>query len=452
MSIKQDHIDWVTKDRKYLWHALMPYKENVAPMIVEEGKGSWIKDLNGEPYLDGMSGLWCVNVGYGREEMARAAYEQMVKMSYYPLSQSHAPAIQLAEKLNEWLEDDYVIFFSNSGSEANESAFKMVKQYHMQTGNPSRTKFISRYRAYHGNTMGALAATGQAQRKYKYEPFPSGFLHVRPPDAYRRPQGMTLEEFNLQCVQSIEETIIWEGAETIAGIIMEPAITGGGVIVPHPVYMQEVERICRRYGVLLIIDEVICGFGRSGQKFGHMNYKVKPDIVTMAKGLTSGYLPLSATAVRKDLYEAFKQKEEYSHFRHVNTFGGNPASCALALKNLEIIERENLIQRSALLGERLHVGLQELVEHPLVGDIRSFGFLLGIELVEDKQTKKPLSVATVNHIIEQAKSRRLIIGKNGETVAGFNNVLTLSPPLSSTDADVEFIISTMKEVFNHLTR
>lgn len=438
----------VEKDRKYLWHAMSPYNEQVPPMVVTGGQGSWITDMNGNRYLDGMSGLWCVNVGYGREELAKAAYEQLVSMPYYPLTQSHLPAVALAEKLNEWLDGEYVIFFSNSGSDANETAFKIARQYHQQTGEHSKYKFVSRYRAYHGNSMGALAATGQAQRKFKYEPLAAGFVHVRPPDSYRRPAGMTVEEFNLYCAREIEETIIWEGRETIAGIIMEPAITGGGVIVPHPVYLDEVQRICKAHNVLLIIDEVICGFGRSGEKFGHMNYKVKPDIVTMAKGLTSAYLPLSATAVRKEIYEAFKEKGDYMHFRHVNTFGGNPAACALALKNLEIMEREQLVQRSAALGRKLEEEMKELLAHPNVGDIRSFGFLMGIEMVQDKETKTPLPLPVIGKIISDCKAKGLIIGKNGDTVAGYNNVLTLSPPLSSTDEDLDFITSTLKEVIS----
>ncbi|KIL37717.1 aminotransferase [Cohnella kolymensis] len=449
MSLNNETIDLIAKDRQYLWHAMTPYNEQVPPMVAVSGKGSWITDIDGKRYLDAMSGLWCVNVGYGREELAKAAYDQLVTLPYFPLSQSHIPAIRLAEKLNEWLEGDYVIFFSNSGSEANETAFKIVRQYHQQNGEHSRYKFISRYRAYHGNSMGALAATGQAQRKYKYEPLGHGFLHVRPPDSYRRPEGMSVEEFNLQCAHEIEETIVWEGEETIAAVIMEPVITGGGVIVPHQVYMEEVRKICTRRNVILIIDEVICGVGRSGQKFGHMNFGIKPDIVTMAKGLTSGYLPLSATAVRKDIYEVFKNKAEYSHLRHVNTFGGTPACCALALKNIEILEREKLVERAYILGERLAEEMEELREHPLVGDIRSFGFLMGIEVVENKETKQPLPLPAVGKIIAECKARGLIIGKNGDTVAGFNNVLTLSPPLSSTDEDLDFIIHTFKDVMKN---
>ncbi|MFC5531909.1 aspartate aminotransferase family protein [Cohnella yongneupensis] len=438
--------EWLDKDDRYLWHSMASYGAGKEPLVITGAEGSWVTDARGNRYLDAMSGLWCVNVGYGREELAKAAYEQMKSLAYYPLTQSHVPAIKLAEKLCEWLEGDYVIFFSNSGSEANEAAFKIARQYQEQIGERNRYKFVSRYRAYHGSSMGALAATGQAQRKYKYEPLASGFLHVRPPDGYRKPDGQSEEDFNLACAQAIEDVIVWEGVETVAGVIMEPAITGGGVIVPHPSYMKRVEDICRKHGVLLIIDEVICGFGRSGRKFGHHNFGVKPDIVTMAKGLTSGYLPLSATAVRKDIYEKFRDQQSYSHFRHVNTFGGNPAACAVALANLEVMEKEQLVDRSRLLGERLADEMAEWVSHPYIGDIRSFGFLMGIELVSDKATKDPAPLALVNRIISSCKAQGLIIGKNGDTVAGFNNVLTLSPPLASTDEDVAFLVRTLKSV------
>lgn len=452
LQLDNDTNDAVAKDRKYLWHNITPYSDKDAPMVVQEGKGSWITDINGNKYLDAMSGLWCVNSGYGRKELAEAAYEQLSLLPYYPLTQSHLPAIRLAERLNDWLGDEYVVFFSNSGSEANEAAFKIVRQYQEQIGQANRFKFISRYRGYHGGTLGALSATGQAQRKYKYEPLAGGFLHVKPPDSYRRPAGMTVEDFNLECAQAIEDTIIWEGAESVAGVIMEPVITGGGILVPHQLYMDRVQEICRKHGVVLIIDEVICGFGRSGQKFGHHNYGVKPDIVTMAKGITSGYLPLSATAVRKDIYEVFKGQEEYQYFRHVNTFGGNPAACALGLRNLELMEDEGLVERSRVLGERLAAEMAELMDHPLVGDIRSFGFMMGIELVGSKASKEPAPLAVVKQVIAGCKEQGLIIGKNGDTVAGFNNVLTLAPPLSSTDGDLEFIAGTFKRVIKTITK
>lgn len=443
-KIKQGE-DFLTKDRDYVWHSMKPYSPD-STLIAEKAEGSWVTDHKGKRYLDGMAGLWCVNVGYGRTELADAAYEQLKQMAYFPLSQSHIPAIKLAEKLNELLGDEYVIFFSNSGSEANETAFKLVRQYHQQNGEHGRYKFISRYRSYHGNSMGSLAATGQAQRKYKYEPLAPGFLHVAPPDLYRGADKKDTEAAELESVKDIDRVMTWELGETIAGVIMEPIITGGGVIVPPDEYMKGVKEVCEKHGALLIADEVICGFGRTGKPFGFMNYGVKPDIITMAKGITSAYLPLSATAVRKDIYEAFKGTEEYDYFRHVNTFGGNPAACALALKNLEIMEKEQLFDRSSELGAFLIQSLAEkLKDYPLVGDVRGKGLLVGVELVCDKVSKEPLGADLVNKVIGGCKEKGLIIGKNGATVAGYNNVLTLAPPLNIEMKDIDFIIQTLTE-------
>lgn len=441
--------DLLKKDEKYVWHAVRPFSPE-STLIAKESKGAWVTDVDGHKYLDAMAGLWCVNTGYGRTELADAAYEQLKEMAYFPMSQSHIPAIRLAEKLNEWLEDEYVIFFSNSGSEANETAFKLVRQYHQQNDESSRHKFISRYRAYHGNSMGALAATGQAQRKYRYEPLAQGFIHVTPPDMYRSPYKGTLEEQSIACAEEIDRVMTWELSETVAGVIMEPIITGGGVLVPHESYLPKVREICDKHGALLIVDEVICGFGRTGEKFGFQHYGIKPDIITMAKGITSGYLPLGATAVRKEIYDAFKSKGEYDHFRHVSTFGGSPAACALALRNMEIYEEENLIERSTEMGNKLREKLSVLEQHQNVGNIRGKGLLLGIELVENKATKEPAHIDKVNQIMSYCRSKGLIIGKNGDTVAGFNNVLALSPPLTLTDEDLNFIVDVLKEAFERL--
>lgn len=430
------------QDEQLLWHSMKPYNPT-GTMVVTESKGSWVTDQDGEKYLDGMAGLWCVNVGYGREELAEAAYEQLKKMAYFPLTQSHEPAIKLAEKLNELLGDEYVIFFSNSGSEANETAFKIARQYHQQNGESGRYKIISRYRGYHGNSMGALAATGQAQRKYKYEPLAPGFIHVAPPDSYRD-EAIGKEPHDLPAVQAIDQAMTWELSETIAAIIMEPIITGGGILVPQEEYMKAAKEVCDKHGALMIVDEVICGFGRTGKPFGFMNYDVKPDIITMAKGITSAYLPLSATAVKRDIYEAFKGTEEYDYFRHINTFGGNPAACALALKNIEIMESEKLFERSAELGEKaLNTLKAKLQKNQYVGDIRGKGLLIGIELVKDKDSKAPLGVEKVNQVIGYCKENKVLIGKNGATVAGFNNVITLSPPLNIEVGDLDLLISTV---------
>ncbi len=449
----QDTQQWTEKDRRYVWHALAGHNPQGSAMVVAEADGAWITDTDGNRYLDGMGGQWSVNAGYGREELARAAYEQLQTMPFYPMVQSHKPAIELGEKLNEWLEGEYVIFYSNSGSEANDTAFKIARQYHQQNGEPGRWKFISRYRAYHGNTLGSLAATGHAQRRYRYEPLAPGFLQVAPPDPYRCEycDGAGCgPECARKYARQIENVINWELADTVAGVIMEPIITGGGILVPPEGYVEEVAAVCERTGALLIIDEVICGFGRTGKKFGHQHYGIKPDIVTMAKGLTSSYLPLSATAVKRELFEKFEGTDEYGRLRHINTFGGHPASCAVAVRNLEIMEEENLPERSAVMGERLLEELSGLVDYPKVGDVRGRGLLVGIELVEDKKSRRPADASTMVAVLSRCKEKGLIVGKNGDTTPGFNNVLTLCPPLNLTGEDLEFISTTLKEVIGQV--
>jgi len=439
-------INWRTKDEQYVWHAMSPYNPQNT-MIIEKSDGVWLTDIDGKRYLDAMAGLWCVNIGYGREELAKAAYDQLLQNCYTPLSAGHTPAILLSEKISQLLEDDYVVFYSNSGSEANEVAFKIARQYHKQRGESERTKIISRYRAYHGNTAGSLAATGQAQRKFKYETLAPGFLHVTPPDMYRYPETATTPT-TLPSVQEVDRTMTWELPETIAAMIMEPIITGGGVLFPHEDYLKGIRETCDKHGALLIVDEVINGFGRTGKAFGFQHYDVKPDIITMAKGLTSAYMPLSATAVKREIYEAFMAAGDYEFFRHVNTFGGSPAACAVALKNIEIMEREQLFQHSAKLGALLLEELQErLKTHPKVGSIRGKGLLIGIELVADKDTKEPVAIEYTNAIIASCKKQGVIIGKNGTTTVGFNNVLTLSPPLSLSIEEKDMIVEALLNAF-----
>src|SRR5918992_625518 len=444
-SVISETQKWQEKDNRYVWHAMSGYDPSASTMIVEKADGAWITDTDGNRYLDGMSGLWCVNVGYGREELAQAAYEQLREMSFYPLMKSHLPAIELGEKLNQWLEDEYVFFYSNSGSEANEVAFKIARQYHEQNGESDRWKFVSRYRAYHGQTMAALAATGQALRKYRYEPLTPGFIHVSPPDLYRRPDGTDPEAYGRECAHEVERAMRWELPQTVAGVIMEPIITGGGILIPPENYLPAVKEICEKNGALLIVDEVICGFGRTGKRFGYQHYSVKPDIITMAKGITSAYFPLAITAVKREVYETFAGDEEYGRLRHINTFGGHPGGCAVALKNLEIMEEEDLPGRSAAMGEHLREALTRLEDHPHVGDVRGKGLLFGIELVENKESKLPASVEKVDAVISGCQERGLIISKNADTVAGYNNVLTLSPPLIIGEDEVEFIARTLRE-------
>lgn len=440
-----------TQDQNHLWHAMSRHVEGGKPTIAESGEGSWFTDVHGKRYLDGVSGLWCLNLGHGRKEIVDAAAEQMMKLSYFPLTLSHIPAIQLSTKISDLLGDSYKTFFSNSGSEANETAFKIARQYHIQNGNPGKFKIISRYRAYHGSTLGALSATAQANRRVKYDPGVPGFLHVPPPYSYRCPFGEEVTDCDKVAADMIDQVINWEGSETVSAVIMEPFISGGGVIVPSEKYLQRVAEICKKHDVLLIMDEVVSGFGRTGKMFGFMHSEgVQPDIVTMAKGLTSGYLPLGATAVKSELFETFKEKGNDKHLRHVSTYGGHPASCAVALKNIEIIEKENIVSRVATLGESILGRLKDLIQHENVGEVRHKGFLYGIELVKDKVSKEPAADEMLAKVIGLCKEKGLIIGRNGDTVPGFNNVLIVAPPLSSTEEDLNFLVETVKYAFDQL--
>ncbi|WP_408011431.1 aminotransferase [Pseudalkalibacillus sp. A8] len=450
MQLEMEKKDLVQKDKDHLWHAMHRYKEKANPLIASQGQGSWFTDTNGEKYLDGVSGLWCLNLGHGRKEIAQAAFDQMMNLSYFPLTLSHKPAIELSSKISELLKGSYATFFANSGSEANETAFKIARQYHAQNGNPGKYKFISRYRAYHGTTLGALSATAQANRRVKYDPAVPGFLHVPPPYSYRSTFGDN-ENSDLHAAEYIDQVITWEGSETVAGLILEPFISGGGVMIPSKEYLTRVSEICKKHDVLMIVDEVVSGFGRTGKMFGFMHSEgVQPDIVTMAKGLTSGYIPLGATAVRSEIYEKFKENGKQNHLRHISTYGGHPASCAVALKNIEIIENEKIVERVSQLSDSILSKLHDLISLDKVGEVRGVGFLYGIELVEDKESKVPVTEEFMGSVIAGCKDKGLIIGRNGDTVPGYSNVLIIAPPLSSTENDLYFVVETLKKVLYEL--
>jgi len=440
------------RDRRHVWHQMSGYPRagpSGGPLVISEGHGAWVTDVDGYRYLDGLSGQWCVNVGYGRERLARAAAEQLQRLAFHPLTRSHPPAIALAERLDEMLGGDRAALFSNSGSEANEAAFKVVRQYHALRGEPHRFKVIARYRGYHGSTLGALAATGQALRRFAYEPLAPGFLHVAPPDPFRHPEITDLEAYGLQCAADLERTIEFELPETVAAVIMEPIITGGGILIAPDSYLPAVRAACDRHGVLLIVDEVICGFGRTGTWFGHEPSGVRPDIVTMAKGITSAYFPLAATVVSDAVYAAFATDGAgLSRLRHINTFGGHPAGCAVALENLAIMQEEELVERSEHMGRQLLNRLREALDgHPLVGEVRGRGLLIGIELVADPVTRAPAVRADSAGLVAAAQQKGLLIGRNADTVAGLDNVLALAPPLSLTDADTDHIVSILEACF-----
>ena len=451
-SLDSEKQDLGKMDAESLWHAMaqhQPFAQK-PPKCMKRGVGCYVTDAEGVEYFDGVSGLWCVNIGYGRQELAEVAYDQMVDLAYFPLTMSHEPGIRLAHKLLELLGYGGKVFFSTSGSEANETAFKIARQYHAQTapaGSGPRYKIISRYRGYHGHTMGALSATAQAERKLKYEPLVPGFLHVSPPYAYRFGDGQPEAVYTATCLRELEQTILYEGAASVAAVIVEPIISGGGVIVPPAGYLRGVREICDRTGILLIYDEVVNGFGRTGRMFGHQNWQgVQPDIISFAKGLTSGYMPLSATVVKQHIFEAFLgEPGSDSHFRHISTYGGTPVCTAVALRNIEILERESLPERAAEIGEYLLGRLQGLLDHPLVGDVRGKGLLLGVELVQDKVSKTPLEEARMAAILKYCMDHQVIIGRNTNTIPGHTNVLILCPPLVITHAQADHLADTLHQ-------
>jgi taurine-pyruvate aminotransferase len=430
-----------------------PREGATGPLVISEGAGAWVTDADGNRYLDGLSGQWCVNVGYGRSRLARVAAEQLERLAFHPLTRSHPPAIELSERLDALLGGDRACLYTNSGSEANELAFKVARQYHLQRGEPHRFKVIARYRAYHGSTMGALSATGQALRRYAYEPLVPGFIHVPPPDPFRHPELTDLEAYGRECAAELERTIEFELPQTVAAVVLEPIITGGGILIPPDSYLPAVAEACRRHGVLLIADEVICGFGRTGHWFGHQAAGIRPDIVTMAKGITSAYVPLAATVTTDEVFAAFtSDASDLGRLRHISTFGGHPAGCAVAVENLAIMEEEGLVARSAELGAELLSRLRDALDgHPLVGEVRGRGLLIGIELVADQATRAPAAREDSAALVAAAQGHGLLMARNADTAAGLDNVLQLAPPLSITDDDADHIVTAVAAAFAERT-
>src|SRR5689334_3664079 len=374
----------VAQDLGNVLHPIVQHRAlETTQMVVTGGEGSTIIDADGTAYLDGMAGLWCVNIGYGRTELAEVAAEQMRQLSYFPHTAMNIPAAGLAEKINQLMGGGYHTYFVNSGSEANEAGFKIARQY-MKQEHPGQFRFktVSRYYAYHGTTLATLDAGGMGERKAKFEPFSGDFVHVAPPYCYRCPFGLSYPSCGLACVKNMETAILGEGPETVAEVIVEPVMSGVGVAVPSDEYLPEVESLCRKYGLLLHVDEVINGFGRTGRMFAHQHYGVSPDIVAVAKGISSAYLPIAATVVKNDVFDSFLgEPSENRQVGQVNTYGGHPVSAAVAVRNIEIMQAEKLVERAAEVGAYLQDGLRTLMKHKVVGDVRGKGLLIGVELV-----------------------------------------------------------------------
>jgi adenosylmethionine-8-amino-7-oxononanoate aminotransferase len=380
--------------KRHLWMhftRMSAYKDTDVPVIVR-GEGPYVYDDRGRRYLDGLSGLFVSQLGHGRTELAEAAGRQASELAYFPLwSYAHPNAVELAERLAHLAPGDLNrVFFTTSGSEAVESAFKLARNYFKLVGEPSRYKVLSRDIAYHGTSMGALSITGLAGIKPPFEPLVPGSVRVPNTNFYRAPEyGDSLERFGQWAADEIERAILREGPESVAAVYLEPVQNSGGCFPPPPGYFARVREICDRHGVLLVSDEVICAFGRLGHYFGAERYGYQPDIITFAKGLTSGYSPLGGMLVDDRLMAPFN--EGSATFLHGITFAGHPVSTAVALANLDLFEKEKVLDNVRANEAGFRGALERLYDLPIVGDVRGDGYFYGIELVKDKETKETFS-------------------------------------------------------------
>jgi adenosylmethionine-8-amino-7-oxononanoate aminotransferase len=410
------------------------YADSDVPVIVR-GEGQYVYDNHGKRYLDGLAGLFVSQIGHGRKEVAEAAARQGSELAYFPLwSYANPRAIELAQRLAELAPGDLNrVWFTSSGSEAVESAWKLAKQYFKAIGQPGRYKVLSRDIAYHGTSMGALAITGLPAIKEPFEPLPPGGVRVPNTNFYRAPAFVAddVTAFGAWAADEIERAILREGPESVAAVFLEPVQNSGGCFPPPPGYFQRVREICDRYGVLLVSDEVICAFGRLGYYFGSERYGYQPDVITFAKGVTSGYSPLGGMLASDRLMEPFA--EGAATFLHGITFGGHPVSCAVALANLDVFEKEDLLGNVRTNEAAFRATLEKLLDLPIVGDVRGAGYFYGIELVKDKATRETF---------DDDESERLLRGFLSHALfdAGLicraddrgDPVIQLSPPLTCT--------------------
>jgi adenosylmethionine-8-amino-7-oxononanoate aminotransferase len=391
--------------------------------------------------------LWNVNIGHGRSEIGAAIHEQSNKLGFAPsfFGFSNLPAIALAEKLVNMAPSRLTrVFYTSGGSETNESAFKIARYYFKLNGQPDRFKIISRHQAYHGMSMGALSATGIAQQREMAEPLVPGFSFIPAPYCYRCELGLTYPTCELACARALEQKIQEEGPDTVAAFIGEPIMGAGGAIVPPPEYWPMIEAICRRYGVLLILDEVITGFGRTGKWFALEHWDLSPDMLSLAKGLSSGYVPLGASLITEEIYRDLVHKPPAgAPFPHGFTYNGHPVACVAALKNIEIMAQEHLIEQAAEVGAYFQERLRAFESHPLVGDVRGMGLMAGVELVRDKPSKEPFEPigAAGALVATKAFERGLICRAIADTIA-------FAPPLCITKSQVDDVVRIFAEALD----
>ncbi len=441
------HQELVEKAEAHLWGHFSVLNNSVDGMrVIERGDGCYLWDTEGNRYFDGLSGLFLSQLGHGRTELAKAAGDQAATLGYFPIwTYGHPTAIELAAKLAESAPGDINrVFFTTGGSEAVESAWKLARQYFKLKGQPERTKVISRNYSYHGTTMGALSITGLDSIKTMFEPLVPGAIKVPETNHYRCPLCQDEPHCSLHAADAIEEAILAEGPETIAAVFLEPVQNAGGCFEPPPGYFARVREICDKYGVLLVSDEVICAFGRIGYMFGCQRYGYQPDMITTAKGLTSGYSPLGALLVSDKVAEPFVGTGEA--FLHGITFAGHPVSCAVALANLEIFEKEDICGHVRNNEDAFRTALEDLTDLPIVGDVRGAGYFYAIELVKDRATRESFSDAEREHLLRGFFSNRLLeLGLICRADDRGEPVIQLSPPLISGPDDFAFISTILRQ-------
>ena len=445
MLRSNDMREVIEADRAHVWHHLVQHKafETSDPRVFVEGKGLRLWDATGREFLDALSGgVWTVNVGYGRVSIADAVRDQLVKLNYFAGAAGSIPGALFARKLMEKMPGMTRVYYSNSGSEANEKVFKMVRQIAHRHHGGRKSKILFRERDYHGTTLGTLAACGQPQRYEQYGPLPGGFVEVPHCLEYRSQFG-AVDNYGEMAADAIEQVILREGPDTVGALCLEPVTAGGGVITPPSGYWEKVQDICRRHSILLHIDEVVCGVGRTGTWFGYQNYGIQPDFVTMAKGVASGYAAISCTTTTEQVFDLFKDdpSDPMSFFRDISTFGGCVAGPAAALENMRIIEDEDLLNNTVQMGARLMDGLNGLAErHAAIGEVRGKGLFCGAELVADRTTREPADEKRVQAVIADCMAQGVIIGATNRSLPGFNNTLCLSPALIATADDIDRIV------------
>lgn len=425
-------------------------RDGVIP--ITRGEGCRVFDIQGNAYLDCHAGLWLVNVGYGRREIADAIATQAHELAWFSSFEGYTnvPSTDLSERLIDLLRPEGMakVFFSSGGSDAVETALKITRMYWKLRGQAQRYKIVARQRAYHGVSFGALSATGMPANRNAFEPLVPGFRHAIAPDRYQHP---TVSEAEAAAffADDLERVIVGEGPGSVAAVIAEPIQGAGGVIIPPQGYLQRVREICDTYGILLIADEVITGFGRAGEWFGCRNWQLRPDIVAMAKGLTSGYLPLGATAVTEEVFDVFRRHESAGGaFRHGNTYSGHPIACAAALANIEIIEKEDLVGNAKRVGAHLLARLKPLENHPMVGEVAGLGLIGRIQMTADKATRRslPAQLLIGDRIAAEMRARGVIMRPLPY------DVLSYSPPLCLAEAEADQIANTFADSIDAVYR